>query len=79
MQPIAIYMRPGCHLCDEAESLVRGLGGTPELIDIEADDQLHRRFLELIPVIEIGGEHVAELIEFRSPTFADRVRAHMSD
>ena len=69
MGSITIYMRPGCHLCEEAERLVRpladGAGLTIELIDIEADDELHKRYLELIPVIERDGVEVARLDEFR--------------
>jgi glutaredoxin len=69
MGAITIYMRPGCHLCEEAEQLVRPLaaraGLTVELIDIEANDELHKRYLELIPVIERDGVELARLDEFR--------------
>jgi Glutaredoxin-like domain (DUF836) len=30
-------------------------------IDIERDPALHARFVERIPVVEVDGEHVAEL------------------
>jgi hypothetical protein len=36
-----------------------------ELIDIEINHELHRRYLERIPVIMVGGETVSELDEFR--------------
>ncbi|MGH2907524.1 MAG: glutaredoxin family protein [Solirubrobacterales bacterium] len=66
---VTVFMRPGCHLCDEAEALLRPLAAAAaadlELIDIERDDELHRRYLELIPVIEFDGREVARLDEFR--------------
>ncbi|HET9119379.1 MAG TPA: glutaredoxin family protein [Solirubrobacterales bacterium] len=38
-----------------------GLEFELEEIDIEADSELHRRFLERIPVVEVNGEIVSEL------------------
>jgi hypothetical protein len=38
-----------------------GLDFELEEIDIDADDDLHRRFLERIPVVELDGEIVSEL------------------
>lgn len=63
---VRVYVRDGCHLCDEAlveiESLCRTGGGfAMEVLDIESDDQLLGRFLERIPVIEVEGETVSEL------------------
>ena len=66
MSVVTLYARPGCHLCDEARDVILSLGdsvGEFELreIDIECDPELHTRFLERIPVIEVDGELVAEL------------------
>jgi glutaredoxin len=63
---VVLYTRPGCHLCDEAREAILSLRearGGFELreVDIDADDELHRRFLERIPVVEVDGEIVAEL------------------
>ena len=63
---VRLYGRPDCHLCDEArrrllELRSRGLDFELEEIDIESDRDLHARFLERIPVVEIGGEVVSEL------------------
>jgi glutaredoxin len=59
---VELYGRPGCHLCDDArEELValRGeLGFALVEHDIEADDDLHRRYLERIPVVVLDGEHL---------------------
>jgi glutaredoxin len=59
---IDLYGRPGCHLCEDARARLVAL--QPELgfalndIDIEADDDLHRRYLERIPVVVLDGEHL---------------------
>ena len=64
---VVLYGREGCHLCEEAlEGLIalRREGLKFELIevDIESEETLHRTMLELIPVIEVDGERVSELI-----------------
>lgn len=61
---LVLYGQPGCHLCDEARAAIellladrraRGLV-VPRLVErnIEADEDLHRRLLERIPVVELG-------------------------
>jgi glutaredoxin len=75
---ITIYGRPNCHLCDEAEQRIAdmagGSGARIEMINIEHDDELHKEMLELIPVIEVNGERVSKLIEFRGDRFAEAMR-----
>jgi glutaredoxin len=62
---VTVYGRPGCHLCDDAlaalRPLARELGFSIVEVDIEGDDDLHRRYLERIPVIALDGE---ELFDF---------------
>ena len=62
---VELYGRPGCHLCDDARArllpLAAELGFDLVEHDIEADDDLLRRYLERIPVVELDGE---ELFEF---------------
>jgi glutaredoxin len=62
---VALYGRPGCHLCDDARDiLLRVRAETPfELreIDIERDDELFKRYLERIPVVSLNGEELFEL------------------
>jgi hypothetical protein len=63
---VTLYTRDGCHLCDEAREEILALrDGGLELelreVDIEADERLHARFVERIPVVELGGEIVSEL------------------
>jgi glutaredoxin len=62
VRTIDLYGRAGCHLCEDARARLVAL--QPELdfiindIDIEADDELHRRYLERIPVVVLDGEHL---------------------
>jgi glutaredoxin len=63
---VTLYARPECHLCDEARAgleamLADGLAFDFEEVNIESDDELHARYLERIPVIELDGEIVSEL------------------
>ncbi|MCC6416974.1 MAG: glutaredoxin family protein [Gemmataceae bacterium] len=56
---VTLYARAGCHLCDAALSLLQRLA--PRLhfrvhvVDIETDDDLHRRYLYEIPVVALDG------------------------
>jgi glutaredoxin len=72
---IVVYSRPGCHLCEEAlEAIValHGEGYRFELreVDIESDDALLRRLLERIPVVEVDGAVVSELLLDRAALLA---------
>jgi glutaredoxin len=61
---VTLYSRAECHLCDEARAVLeRVRADFPFTLverDIEADDALHRRYLERIPVVEVAGEEVFE-------------------
>jgi glutaredoxin len=64
---VVVYSRPGCHLCEEAIAALVALHeegyrfGLHE-VDIESDDLLLRRHLERIPVVEIDGVAVSDLV-----------------
>ena len=64
---LVLYSRPGCHLCEQAVEELAALheeGYRFELheVDIESDEGLLRRMLERIPVLELNGEVVSELV-----------------
>jgi glutaredoxin len=64
---IVVYSRPGCHLCEEAIAAILALHAEGyrfalHEIDIESDELLLRRHLEKIPVVEVDGVVVSELI-----------------
>ena len=60
MIEVKLYTRDGCHLCDDARIILERVRADVPfvLIDvgIERDDDLHRRYLERIPVVEVAGE-----------------------
>ena len=64
MRTVTLYGRPGCHLCDDALAVLeRVRREVPfELVerDIEADDDLLRRYLERIPVVAVDGRELSD-------------------
>ncbi len=67
LSEIVVYSRPGCHLCEEALAAIVALHGEGyrfELheVDIESDEALLKRMLERIPVVELNGVPVSELV-----------------
>jgi glutaredoxin len=67
MTDVVVYSRPGCHLCEEAIAAIVALHGEGyrfglHEVDIESDELLLRRHLERIPVVEVDGTVVSELI-----------------
>jgi glutaredoxin len=55
---LVLYGRPGCHLCDDARAALARIGHPFEEVDIEADDELLRRYLVRIPVVALDGEEL---------------------
>jgi len=58
---LALYGKPGCHLCDDARTILARVGEPFEEIDITTDDRLHAAYLERIPVVTLDGEERFEL------------------
>jgi glutaredoxin len=67
---VTVLSRPGCHLCEEAMAELdahlqaraeSGPSIVVEEVDIETDDDLHRRYLERIPVIKVGDRIISEI------------------
>ncbi len=58
---LTLYGRPGCHLCDDARTVVQRIGERFDEINIEDDDELLKRYLERIPVLALDGD---ELYDF---------------
>ena len=54
--PAILYTRKGCHLCEEAHSLLQQHGFTVELVDIDLNQELRERYGLIIPVVVIGGK-----------------------
>jgi glutaredoxin len=64
MSVVTVYLRPGCHLCEQAIAKLRRL--QPELgfgldeRDIDADEALQRAYFERVPVIALDGEELSD-------------------
>jgi glutaredoxin len=64
---VVVYSRPGCHLCERALAAIaalheEGYRFALREVDIESDESLLRRHLERIPVVEVDGAVVSELL-----------------
>ena len=59
-----LYVRHGCHLCEDASVLLDDMLGADawDPVDIETDDDLLVRYAHRIPVLAVGGEDRLELI-----------------
>ena len=58
-----LYVREGCHLCEDAGVLLDEMHGTDgwDPIDIATDDDLLVRYAHRIPVLVVDGREVADL------------------
>jgi glutaredoxin len=56
---VTFYTKSGCHLCDDAEIMMKLVQEdypfTWTKVDIETDDESHEKYMLMIPVIEING------------------------
>jgi len=56
---ITFYTRPNCELCEEAERMLKLVAEDHplewETINIEEDDEIHEKYMLMIPVIEHEG------------------------
>lgn len=58
MLNVTLYTRQGCHLCEQVKTDLESLQSVhPHRlieVDIESDEALHAKYLEIIPVVEVG-------------------------
>jgi hypothetical protein len=59
-----LYVREGCHLCEDAGVLLDDMLGADgwDAIDVAADDDLLVRYAHRIPVLVVDGKDRAELV-----------------
>lgn len=59
---VMFYTKPDCGLCDEAERMMKLVQEDYPLtwtkIDIQLNDEIHEKFMLMIPVIEKSGQVV---------------------
>jgi hypothetical protein len=58
MTRLVVYSTPGCHLCEQAEALLRQVAGAPawHCVDVAGDDGLLERYGVRIPVVRRAGD-----------------------
>jgi glutaredoxin len=56
---VALFTRPGCHLCDDArpvvEAVCRRTGDSWTEHDVDADERLRRLYTDKVPVVTVDG------------------------
>jgi len=56
---VIVYTRRGCHLCEivkeSLSKLERHASFTWQEVDVDSDQQLHRKFTDEVPVVFIDG------------------------
>ena len=61
---VTLYTRPGCHLCEDAKTILLPMlnefGGTLREVNIDDDRELTKRYGWDIPVIFIGAHKAAK-------------------
>ena len=72
---LRLYGRPDCHLCEEMRREVDELLGDElrewEILDVDQDPELARRYGEVLPVLFVNGRLFARV---RLPKLAPRIR-----
>lgn len=61
---VTLYTKRECGLCREAERLLKNvrkdIDFELEIVDIEGDEAVYRRYRDRVPVVSVGGKDVAE-------------------
>lgn len=61
---VTLYVRPGCHLCDDARQVVETVcaeaDATWDEVDIDSagNEALRERMTDIVPVVEVDGHQV---------------------
>jgi len=84
---VALYTRPGCHLCDEAKAqiapLVREFGARFREVNIDENPELRQRYSYDVPVIFLGSrkaaKHRVDPARFRRQLEQARLKIHYRD
>ncbi len=76
MTTVTLYTRVGCHLCEQAEQVLRAeqemTPFTLVTVDVDRDPELTRRYGVRVPVVAAEG---VEVFEYEVPV--DLLRAHL--
>jgi glutaredoxin len=71
MRLVTLYKKPGCHLCDEVEQVIRQVATRRrfrlERKNILDDPALQEKYETAVPVVEVDGQEIAR---YRLTAFA---------
>jgi glutaredoxin len=71
MRVVTIYNKPGCHLCEEVEQVIRQVATRRrfrlERKNIMDDPALQEKYETAVPVVEVDGQEIAR---YRLTAFA---------
>lgn len=82
MVTVTLYSRQGCHLCENAETILAGLRKeldfSLEILYIDENPELEKLYGTQVPVIHINGEHhdFYKVDEERFRTSLEKYRQH---
>jgi hypothetical protein len=72
---LRLLSRPGCHLCEQmridVDRLLEAVEHDWEIVDVDSDDEIARRWSDSIPVLFVNGRLFAKL---RIPKIAPGLR-----
>lgn len=77
---VVVYTRVGCHLCAQAEALVRRVarGHDIRVVDIDTDPALTDRYTVRVPVVAVDGTEIAEF-QIDAATLRQALRSQEGD
>jgi glutaredoxin len=53
---VILYARQDCPFCERARLVLQRHGISPEIVDIDQDQELAQRYTECVPVVVIDGK-----------------------
>lgn len=76
---LTMYTRPGCHLCEtmleQLQPFVEKYSIDVQLVDIDSDEELLRRYAVKIPVLALDGETLCQY-QLDSQVLGQALKAH---
>jgi glutaredoxin len=63
---LTLYVRAGCHLCEDAQALLHKMNVNVSLVDVDGDPDLVARYGDRVPALVSDGREVVSGI-FREP------------
>lgn len=76
MKKVHYYSRPNCHLCEEGlltlQLVKEDIDFDLQIFNIETNDELHEKYMLMIPVVEINNE-IVQYGKIDYPTILEKI------